>query len=435
MANWFGKAVGFTPGVNSVKTEIIAGVTSFLTMAYLLAVNPAIFSVMEQQGMPTAAIFTATALATIVGTLVMALYAKKPLAVAPALGPNTFFIYTICLGMGYDWRLALTALFLEGIIFIILTLTNVRVLLADAIPNNLKRAISCGIGLFIAIVGLKNTGFVVVDPENGTALGDLGSPECILAMVGLALTGILTILNVKGSFLIGIIVTTLIGIPMGLTKMSGAISAPPSIEPLLLQFEWSKIFSFDLLIVLILFLSVDTFQSIGSLIAVSMKAGYFQEDGKIKDMKKMLMADAVGTTVGSCIGATTTCAYSESATGVAMGGKTGLTSLTTAICFAIALIFAPIFLAIPNAATGPVLIIVGVMIFSTIKDIDWSNYAESLPAFLTIVLMPLTNNIADGLMIGVISYVILNACTGRIKNISVVLWVMFALFVAKYIFL
>ena len=433
MNKFLTKAFGFDPSKHSVRTEILAGLTTFLTMAYILAVNPGIFSALSSQGMPTASVFTATALAAIVGTLVMSLYARKPFGLAPGMGLNAFFVYTVCLGMGFTWQMALTAIFLEGIIFILLTATNVRKMIVDAIPMNLKRAIGAGIGLYIAFIGLKSAGIIVSSEATSVTLGNLGDKTVILALAGLVITSLLVILKVRGGMLLGIIATTLIGIPMGVTNYGGIISTPPSISPIFCQFEWAKIISWDMLVVVFTFLVIDMFDTIGTVVGVSVKSGMVDEKGNVDGINRILMADSVATVAGSMFGTSTTTTYIESASGVSEGGRTGLTSFVIAACFAVALFFSPLFLAIPGAATGPVLFIVGVMMMSPVVHIDWNDFSESIPAFVTMLLMPLAYSISDGIMLGMISYVLLNALTGRCKKISVMMWVLAVLFVLRYI--
>ena len=427
------KTFGLDPAKHSIRTEIIAGITTFLTMAYILAVNPSIFSALASQGMPTDAVFTATALAAIVGCLVMSIYAKKPFGLAPGMGLNAFFVFTVCLGMGHTWQMALTAIFLEGILFILLTVTNVRKLIVDAIPLSLKRAIGAGIGLYIAFIGLKSAGIIVSSEATSVTLGSFSEPTAILAITGLILTSVLVILKVRGGMLIGIIITTLIGIPMGVTNYSGIVSTPPSIAPIFCQFEWAHIFSWDMLAIVFTFLFIDMFDTIGTVVGVSVKSGMVDEKGNVDGINKVLMADAVATVAGAAFGTSTTTTYIESASGVSEGGRTGLTSFTIALCFAIALLFSPLFLAIPGAATGPVLFIVGVMMATPVKEIDWEDYSEAIPAFVTMLLMPLAYSISDGIMLGLISYVFLNTLTGKVKKVSVMMWILAILFILRYV--
>ena len=431
MSSFLTKAFGFDPKKHSVRTEIVAGITTFLTMAYILAVNPNIFS--NVPGMPNAPVFTATALAAIVGTLAMSLYAKKPFGLAPGMGLNAFFVFTVCLGMGYSWQFALTAILIEGIIFIILSATKVREMIVDAIPSTLKNAIGAGIGLYIAFIGLQNAGIIVDNGSTLVNLGDLKSPTSILFVIGLILTSALVVLKVKGGILIGMLGTAIIGIPFGITKFTGVIAMPASIAPIFCKFEWSQVLSWDMLVVVFTFLFIDMFDTIGTVVGVSVKSGMVDKDGHVDGISKILMADAVATTAGACFGTSTTTTYIESASGVAEGGRTGLTSFVIAACFAIALLFSPIFLAIPSAATGAVLVIVGVMMMSPIRNIDWDDYSEAIPAFITAIMMPLAYSIAHGILLGMISYVVINAICGKFKKISVTMWVLAVLFLLRYI--
>lgn len=433
MNTFLQKTFGLNPAKHSVRTEIIAGITTFLTMAYILAVNQSIFSALESQGMPTNAVFTATALAAIVGCLVMSIYAKKPFGLAPGMGLNAFFVYTVCLAMGHPWQMALTAIFLEGILFILLTVTNVRKLIVDAIPVTMKRAIGAGIGLYIAFIGLKSAGIIVNSEATSVALGSFSEPAVILSIIGFLITSVLVILNVKGGMLLGIIATTLIGIPMGVTNFNGVMSTPPSIEPIFCKFEWSQILSWDMVAIVFTFLFIDMFDTIGTVVGVSVKSGMVDKDGNVDGINKVLMADAVATVAGAVFGTSTTTTYIESASGVSEGGRTGLTSFTIAVCFAIALMFSPLFLAIPGAATGPVLFIVGVMMASPVRDIDWSDYSEAIPAFVTMLLMPLAYSISDGIMLGMITYTLLNALAGKLKKVSVMMWILAVLFILRYV--
>ncbi len=433
MSSFLSKAFGFDPAKHSVRTEIIAGITTFLTMAYILAVNPSIFSSIP--GMPTGSVFTATALAAIVGTLAMSLYAKKPFGLAPGMGLNAFFVFTVCLGMGYSWQFALTAILIEGVIFIILSATKVREMIVNAIPSSLKNAIGAGIGLYIAFIGLQNAGIVVNNDSTLVGLGNLGTSTSILFVIGLFLTAILVVLKVRGGILIGMLATTVIGIPMGVTKLTGFMSVPDSIAPIFCKFEWGQVLSWDMLVVVFTFLFIDMFDTIGTVVGVSVKSGMVDKDGHVDGISKILMADAVATTAGACFGTSTTTTYIESASGVAEGGRTGLTSFVVAACFAIALLFSPIFLAIPSAATGAVLVIVGVMMMAPIRNIEWDDYSEAIPAFITAVMMPLAYSIAHGILLGMISYVVINAVCGKFKKISPTMWVLAVLFILRYIFM
>ncbi len=427
------KLFGFNPKIHSVKTEILAGITTFLTMAYILAVNPDIFKAIE--GMPNGAVFTATGIAAITGTLLMSLYAKLPFATAPGMGLNAFFVYTVCLSMGYSWQFALTAILIEGFLFVLMTITNIRSLIVDAIPTSIKHAIGVGIGLFIAALGLKNAGIIVANEATLITLGDITQSAPLVALIGILITGVLTIYNVKGGILIGILATTLIGIPFGLTHFDGVLSSPPSIEPIFMQFEWQNIFTLDMIAVIFTFLFIDMFDTIGTIIGVMGNAGMLKKDGDMREVNKAFMADAVATVVGACVGTSTTTTFVESGAGVAQGGRTGLTSFTTACCFTIALFFAPLFLAIPSVATAPALFIVGLFMAKVVGEINFTDYRESLPAFLTLVLMPLSGSISDGILLGIIFYTLLNAFSGKIKRLSPTLWVLTAIFIAAYIFI
>ena len=416
----------------NVRTEVIAGITTFLTMAYILAVNPGILSA---TGMDANALFTATALAAVVGTLVMALWAKLPFALAPGMGLNAFFAFSVVLGMGYSWQFALTAVLIEGIIFILMTIFNIREAIVDAIPKSIQTAISAGIGLFIAFIGLQNAGIIVNNDATLVHLGDITSGSALLALIGLVITSVLIIKKVKGDLLIGIIVTALIGIPMGITQMKGFASLPPSIEPIFFKFDFSQVFTFDMMIVVFTFLFVDIFDTLGTLVGVSRKANMLDKDGKVPNVKKAFMADAIGTTVGSMLGTSTVTTYVESAAGVSEGGRTGLTALVTALCFVAALFFAPLFIAIPGAATAPALILVGLFMLSPIKELDLSDYSESIPAFITILAMPLAYSIAEGITLGALSYVLINMLAGNFKKLSIPMYILAVLFVLKYIFI
>lgn len=427
------KLFGFDPARHSLRTEILAGITTFITMSYILAVNPSIFAQLD--GMPSGAVFTATALAAVIGTLAMALLAKLPFGLAPGMGLNAFFVYTICLGMGYSWQFALTAVLIEGILFIIITLTNIREAIVNAIPESLRYAISGGIGLFIAFIGLQNSGIIISNPTTIVTLGDITSSNALLAMIGLLITGVMVIKRITGALLWGMIITAVIGIPIGITHFNGVLSAPESVAPIFCKFEWSNIFTADMLIIVFTMLFIDMFDTIGSLVGVCTKAKMLTPEGKIPNAKRAFMADAIATTAGACLGTNTTTTYVESAAGVAQGGKTGLTSFVIACCFILSLFFAPFFLAIPAAATAPVLIFVGLFMFEPVKNIPLNDYAEALPAFLCIILMPMAYSISEGIMIGMISYVVINLLAGNHKRLSIMMYILAMLFVMKYIFL
>ncbi|WP_088656124.1 NCS2 family permease [Geofilum rhodophaeum] len=415
----------------TVRTEIIAGITTFMTMAYILAVNPDILSV---TGMDKNAVFTATALSAVVATLVMALWAKLPFALAPGMGLNAFFAFTVVLAMGHSWEFALTAVFLEGIIFLLLTAFNVRELIVNAIPMNLKHAISAGIGLFIAFIGMQNAGLIVKSDATMITLGNMGEHTIWIALFGLIVSGVLLALKVKGALLIGIFAAAILGIPLDVTHLPEGnwVSMPPSLEPIFFKISFAEIFSTDMLVVLITFLFVDLFDTVGTLVGVASKANMIDKDGKLPRVKQALFADAVGTTTGALLGTSTVTTYVESASGVAEGGRTGLTALSTAGMFALALFFAPIFLMVPGAATAPALILVGSFMLSPILKINFEDYTESIPVFLTVIMMPLAYSIAEGIVFGMLSYVVLKLLTGRTRDVSVVMYILAVLFLAKF---
>ena len=422
---WF----GFNPQTMKIHTEVMAGITSFLAMAYILAVNPAILSA---TGMDKGALFTTTALAAIIGTLVMALWAKMPFALAPGMGLNAFFAFTVCLQMGNGWQFALTAVFIEGLIFIILTLTKLRQAIVNAIPATLRQAIGVGIGLFIAFIGLINCHIVVPNESTLVTIGDLTHGNALLGMIGITVTAILVIKKIQGSLLIGILLTTLIGIPMGITHYAGFMNLPPSIEPIFFQFDFSEIFSIKMVVVVFTFLFIDMFDTIGTIIGVFNKAG-MTVNGKIPRLKEAFMADAIGTTCGAMLGTSTVTVFVESASGISQGGRSGLTSLTTAACFALALLFSPFFLSIPSPATGAILILVGLSMTATITNIDFSDLSEAIPAFLYIINIPFAYSISDGIIISMIGYVVINLLSGKYKKISVSMYILAAILLTKFL--
>ena len=426
------KLFGFDPAKTTVKTEIIAGITTFLTMSYILAVNPSRFSDLS---MPGGAVFTSTALAAIIGCLAMAFIGKLPFGLAPGMGLNAFFVYSVCLGMGYPWQFALTAVLIEGLVFIILTITNVREAIVNAIPASLRNAIGAGIGLFIAFIGLSSAGIVVNDESTLVALGDITSGSALLAFIGIILTGFLYIKKVPGAILLGIILTMIIGIPLGVTEFQGVLSHPESIKPIFCQFQFDKIWSLDMLAVVFTFLFIDMFDTVGTLVGVCTKANMVDEKGNIARLKHAFMADAIATTSGAFLGTSTTTTYVESAAGVAQGGRSGLTALVIAGCFAIALFFSPLFLSIPSAATAPALVLVGIMMMEPVTKIKFDNFSESIPAFICIITMPLTYSISNGILIGMITYVILNIICGNFKKITAVMYILTVLFILKFIFI
>lgn len=421
-----------------VKTEILAGITTFMTMAYILAVNPDILS---KTGMDFGGVFTATALAAGIATLIMAFYAKYPFALAPGMGLNAFFAFSVVLGdMGKSWQFALTAVLIEGIVFILLSFINAREAVFNSIPINLKNAVSVGIGLFVAFIGLSGAGIVKTGDGTIVALGELTSGSPLLAIIGILITGFLLSKNVKGALLIGIVTTTIVGFPMGVTQLpesfSGIMSMPPSLNKVAFQFVgFEEIFSLEMLVVVFTFLFVDIFDTVGTLAGVASKADMLDKDGKLPRVSQALMADAVGTIAGACLGTSTVTTFVESSSGVAEGGRTGLTSLTTAIMFLLSLFFAPLFLIVPTAATAPALVMVGLFMMSPIKKIDFTDYTEGIPAFLTIIMMPFAYSIAEGIVFGMISYVILKLISGKREDVSYMMWIISILFIIRIIFM
>ncbi len=416
----------------TVRTEILAGMTTFMTMAYILAVNP---SILSQAGMDAPSVFVATALSAAVATLVMAFTANLPVALAPGMGLNAFFAFTVVIGMGYSWQFALTAVFLEGLIFILLTITNLREAMLNCIPTSMKKAISAGIGLFIAFIGLKNAGVVVNNDATLVSMGVVSEPGVVVAIVSILFTGILLCFKVRGALLFGILASTLIGIPLGITQISSfdtsLLFSIPSVAPTFLQFQWEHIFTLDMALVLFTFLFVDLFDTLGTLLGVAGKAGILDADGNIPRAKSALMADAIGTTFGAILGTSTVTTYVESASGVAEGGKTGLTALTVAVLFLISLLIAPVFLLIPGQATAGVLVLVGLFMMSPITGIDFDNFQKAIPAFLTLIMMPLTYSVATGIMWGVIAHVILSVCTGKTRELTFISYALAVIFIVK----
>ncbi len=426
------KIFGFDPSTMTLKKEIIGGITTFLTMAYILAVNP---SILSDAGMDKGAVFTSSVVAAVLATLVMALYARLPFALAPGMGLNAFFAYSIVLTMGYTWQFALTAVLIEGIIFILLTLTGLRQKIVDAMPLVLRQSIAPGIGLFIAFIGLKSAGLVAPSEATFVTLGNLHDPAVLLGCFGILVTSVFLIYRVTGALLIGIVLTALVGIPLQVTHFDGVVALPPSLAPIFMQFEWDHLFSFDMAVCVLTFLFIDMFDTIGTLIGVSSRAGMVDAEGNVPRLKNAFMADAIGTTVGAMLGTSTVTTFVESAAGVNAGGRSGLTSFASAICFALALFFAPIFLAIPAQATAPALFLVGVMMIADIRNVDFNRYLDAIPCFVTIVFMPLTYSISDGILMGLISYVILRLCLGRWKEMNPGMYILALLSILKYAFL
>jgi len=433
----------------TVRTEIMAGITTFMTMAYIIIVNPLILG---DAGMPAGAVMVATCLAAALGTFLMGFLANYPFALAPGMGLNAFFTYTVVLTMGLSWQAALAAVFISGLIFLLLTLTKAREAIVNSIPLNLKYAVSVGIGLFIALIGLKNAGIIVHNPATGTlglvnaqyfadeklmALLPFGTtPQSImLAILGLIITGALVVKKVRGSLLWGILATTVIGIPLGVVQLGekfSPVSMPPSISETLFAMDFAAVFSYGLIPIIFAFTFVDLFDTIGTLVGVSSKAGMLDEKGHLPKANKALLADSIATMAGAALGTSTTTTYIESASGVAEGGRTGLTAITTGVLFLLALFFAPLVGIIPSVATAPILIIVGIFMMEPVTKIDFSDYLEAIPAFFAIFMMPLAYSIAEGIVFGVIAYTVLRALTGRLKDVSLTMWILTALFILRF---
>ena len=443
-----------------VKTEVMAGITTFMTMAYILAVNP---NILSASGMDRGSVFTATALSAFIATCLMALLSNYPFVLAPGMGLNAYFTYTVVLGMGYTWQQALAAVFAEGIIFILLSLTNVREAIFNSIPMNLKHAVSVGIGLFIAFIGLQNAKIVVGNDstlvsifsfKSSVAEGTFSSQgiTVLLALIGVLVTAILLAKNVKGGILWGILITWILGILCQLTHLyvpnadlgyysllpdfSNGISVP-SMMPTFMKMDFSIVFSLDFVVIMFAFLFVDMFDTLGTLIGVASKADMLDKGGKLPRIKGALLSDAVGTTVGAMCGTSTVTTFVESASGVAEGGRTGLTSLVAAVLFGLSLLLSPIFLAIPSFATAPALIVVGYLMLTSVTKIDFNDMTEAIPCFIAIIAMPFMYSISEGISMGVISYVVINVITGKAKEkkISLLMYILAVLFVLKYIFL
>lgn len=419
----------------TVKTEILAGFTTFITMAYILFVNPQILS---QTGIPFNAALAATALVSAFATLLMGLYANFPIAVAPGMGINAFFTYTVVLGMGLPWQTALGAVFVSGVVFIILTVTKVRQLIIEAVPEVLRYSISVGIGLFIAFIGFRNAGLIVASDSTYVTLGNIKDPGVILTLIGLVITSFLMAKNVKGGLLIGMLSTTLIGMFMGVTKIPTSLSdivtlVPPTPAETFLKLDIMGALKYGLISIIFSITIVDLFDNIGTLIGVSRKAGLLDENGRLPGIEKALVVDSVSATVGSLVGTSTVTSYIESAAGVAAGGRTGLTAVVVGLLFLVSLFFAPLALLVPSQATAPILIIVGVLMMAEVVHIKFNDFTEALPAFLTIILMPLTSSIAQGLAFGFIFYTLVKGLTGKFKEIHPVMYVLTVLFILHFI--
>jgi AGZA family xanthine/uracil permease-like MFS transporter len=417
---------------SSVRNEILGGLTTFMTMAYILAVNPQILS---ECGMDKNAVFTATILASVIGMLAMALMANLPIAMAPGMGINAFFAYTVVLGMGYRWETALTAVFIEGVLFLIISLFNIRKAIVNCIPTNLKYSISVGIGLFIALIGLKNAGIIVSDPATMLKMGNTSDPHVLIALLGIVVIGALLFFRINGALIIGMLLISLVGIPFGITNIPQGswISLPPSVSKTFLAFDFTPFTNPDLIMVIFTFLFVNIFDTVGTLVGVCSKAKLLDEQGNIPRVKQAFLADALGTLTGSMLGTSPVTAYVESATGVSAGGRTGLTTLVVALLFLLALFFFPVFNIIPVIATAPVLVIVGLFMISPVKNIDLEDYTEAIPAFLTIIFIPLTLSISEGIIIGMTSFVLLKVLTGKWNHVSWLTYILCIIFIIKFV--
>jgi AGZA family xanthine/uracil permease-like MFS transporter len=428
------KLFKFKEHATTPRRELVGGITTFMTMAYILIVNPAVLSA---TGMDKDAVFTATALSALVGCLMMGLYANLPVALAPGMGLNAFFAYTVCIQMGYSWEMALAAVFIEGIIFILLTLLNVRDAIVNAIPKTMKLSISVGIGLFITTVGLVNSG-IVVQGNAFSKLGDITDPHVYLTLIAILITGALLIKKVKGALLIGIIITTIIGIPAGIVDLGESFrvfSLPPSIEPVFMKMDFSRFFSMDMVVIVLTFIFMDLFDTAGTLIAVCTKSGLVDKDGNVQNSNQAFLSDAVATTLGAVFGTSTVTSFVESASGVAAGGRTGLTAIVTGGLFFLSLFFAPLFSIVPAAATSAALIIVGLFMITLVSSIDFEEYKTAIPAFVTIIITPLSYSIADGIIFGVLTYVGVHMFIGEFKKVGLPMYILAFVFLCKLIFL
>lgn len=426
------KLLGFDPKTMRKRTEVVAGATTFLTMCYILAVNPTILST---TGMDRGALFTSTAIATAIATLLLAFMAKLPFAQAPSMGLNAFFAYTLCQAMGYSWQQSLAIMLIEGIVFLLITFINVREAILNAIPENLRHAISVGIGMFIAFIGLKNAGIIVSSPATFVTLGKF-TPAAILGVIAILLSGVLMARKVKGALFVSIIATTVIGIPLGVTEIPShwiPVSMPQSLSPIFCQFDFSGIINFRTLMVVISLLLVNIFDTVGTLVGLAYKTNIVRPDGTIPKIKEAMMSDAIGTTCGAFLGSSTLTTYVESASGIAEGGRSGLTSFTTGILFIVALFLSPLFMLIPSAATSGALVLVGVLMLDSVKRLNLADVSEAFPVFITMITMVLCYSIADGICLGILSFVILKLCTGKWKQVNMTLVILSLIFIANFI--
>ena len=426
------KLLGFDPKTMRKRTEVVAGATTFLTMCYILAVNPTILST---TGMDRGALFTSTAIAAAIATLLLAFMAKLPFAQAPSMGLNAFFAYTLCQAMGYSWQQSLAIMLIEGIVFLLITFINVREAILNAIPENLRHAISVGIGMFIAFIGLKNAGIIVSSPATFVTLGKF-TPAAILGVIAILLSGVLMARKVKGALFVSIIATTVIGIPLGVTEIPShwiPVSMPQSLSPIFCQFDFSGIINFRTLMVVISLLLVNIFDTVGTLVGLAYKTNIVRPDGTIPKIKEAMMSDAIGTTCGAFLGSSTLTTYVESASGIAEGGRSGLTSFTTGILFIVALFLSPLFMLIPSAATSGALVLVGVLMLDSVKRLNLADVSEAFPVFITIITMVLCYSVADGICLGILSFVILKLCTGKWKQVNMTLVILSLIFIANFI--
>lgn len=426
------KLLGFDPKTMRKRTEVVAGATTFLTMCYILAVNPTILST---TGMDRGALFTSTSIAAAIATLLLAFMAKLPFAQAPSMGLNAFFAYTLCQAMGYSWQQSLAIMLIEGIVFLLITFINVREAILNAIPENLRHAISVGIGMFIAFIGLKNAGIIVSSPATFVTLGKF-TPAAILGVIAILLSGVLMARKVKGALFVSIIATTVIGIPLGVTEIPShwiPVSMPQSLSPIFCQFDFSGIINFRTLMVVISLLLVNIFDTVGTLVGLAYKTNIVRPDGTIPKIKEAMMSDAIGTTCGAFLGSSTLTTYVESASGIAEGGRSGLTSFTTGIFFIVALFLSPLFMLIPSAATSGALVLVGVLMLDSVKRLNLADVSEAFPVFITMITMVLCYSIADGICLGILSFVILKLCTGKWKQVNMTLVILSLIFIANFI--
>ena len=426
------KLLGFDPKTMRKRTEVVAGATTFLTMCYILAVNP---TILGTTGMDRGALFTSTAIAAAIATLLLAFMAKLPFAQAPSMGLNAFFAYTLCQAMGYSWQQSLAIMLIEGIVFLLITFINVREAILNAIPENLRHAISVGIGMFIAFIGLKKAGIIVSSPATFVTLGKF-TPAAILGVIAILLSGVLMARKVKGALFVSIIATTVIGIPLGVTEIPShwiPVSMPQSLSPIFCQFDFSGLINFRTLMVVISLLLVNIFDTVGTLVGLAYKTNIVRPDGTIPKIKEAMMSDAIGTTCGAFLGSSTLTTYVESASGIAEGGRSGLTSFTTGILFIVALFLSPLFMLIPSAATSGALVLVGVLMLDSVKRLNLADVSEAFPAFITMITMVLCYSIADGICLGILSFVILKLCTGKWKQVNMTLVILSLIFIANFI--